>query len=61
MNKDHSSTKPEQDKQADVATEQAPRKILQGKRVLRQFHIRSGMKTGSCPGDGNARSHTGAA
>jgi hypothetical protein len=48
MNQDNSSNKPEQD-QDDAAAKPEPappRKIMLGKRVLRHFHVKSGVKTG---------------
>jgi hypothetical protein len=49
MNHDDPSNKPEAVEDADVAatTEPpAPRKIMLGKRVLRHFHVKSGVRTG---------------
>jgi hypothetical protein len=63
MNHDESAQKPEQNQDDAAATEQqpAPRKIMLGKRVLRHFHVKSGVKTGIIGGitdGGSTRCHT---
>ena len=46
MNHDESSKKPEEVRDETTAAPAAPRKIMQGKRVLRHFHVKSGVRTG---------------
>jgi hypothetical protein len=50
---DSSNSKPEQvDSPTTEEKPTAPRKIMLGKRVLRHFHVKSGVKTGLIAGDG---------
>jgi hypothetical protein len=62
MNHDDSSKKPEetQDETATPADPAAPRRIMLGKRVLRHFHVKSGVRTGiiSIVDNGSTRCHT---
>ena len=50
---DSSNSKPQVDSPAIEEKPTAPRKIMLGKRVLRHFHVKSGVKTGLI-GDGVA-------
>ena len=65
MNHDDPSKKPEavQDDDAAITPEPtpAPRKIMLGKRVLRHFHVKSGVRTGVDGGvsdNGGTRCHS---